>query len=262
MKFIVKVAEHTLAMYTSSEKLQKWILTHFQVISTQYRLKMTVDLTIDISDQYGQPFDNYHVEITSDEKGFTYKRSDYLFKVSHDYRSAKLWVHNELALKHALTTLYSAFIVHIEWGLLIHSSCVAHQEKAYLFAGPSGAGKSTVSRLSYPRPILSDEASLVKIGTQKILIFDSPFRSELLTPYPHMSCQLAKILVLNQSIQNHSTLIQKSNAMITLLNQIFFWGHDPMESRKLLRMCRQLIEIVPTYQLDFQKNDAFWEMIS
>ncbi len=70
---------------------------------------------------------------------------------------------NEFALKHALMNLYSSFIVHHKWGLLIHSSCLKEGDKAFLFSGQSGAGKSTVVKLSHPRPILSDEATVVKI---------------------------------------------------------------------------------------------------
>ncbi|MFC3884797.1 hypothetical protein ACFOU2_15510 [Bacillus songklensis] len=260
---VVKIGEHFASIYSKSERLIRWIQTYFQVIEWIPSLKTNSPyLLIHIEEGYGIPFVDYHVEIDSNPSGIIYRRADYFLEVNHDYSEASISVYDELALKHALHNLYSAFIIHNRWGLLIHSSCVEHQEKAYLFAGQSGAGKSTVARLSAPRPILSDEATLVKINENQVTVFDSPFRSELTSPYLPHSCNLSSIYLLVQSLDVRTSSLKKSDALLELMDKIFYWHHDSSETAKLLNMCKQLVEQVPVYRMHFQKNDTFWELIS
>lgn len=96
------------------------------------------DLVIKIEDGYGVGFKDYEVEIIKDQNQISFQRADYLIKVDSEYKTAKISVNDELALKHALMNLFSSFIVYHNWGLLIHSSCAIEQEKAHLFAGQSG----------------------------------------------------------------------------------------------------------------------------
>jgi hypothetical protein len=258
-KLIVKIAEHTVEVLSSSDPLLNWIQTYYQMAKA---LNLSVDLSICIQDGYGIPFTNYDVQITTNSDFISYKRADYFIKVDKNYREAVISVHNEFALKHALTNLYSAFIVHHQWGLLIHSSCVEQNGKAYLFAGQSGAGKSTVAQVSTPRPLLSDEASILKINENEVKVFDSPFRSELISSYDPGTCELAGIYLLNQSLDVRTSLIKKSDAMLDIINKIFHWHRDSNETAKLLNMCKHLVDQVPVYNLYFQKNNTFWELIS
>ncbi|MGF9965384.1 hypothetical protein [Bacillus rhizoplanae] len=259
----VQIGEHIASIYSTSEKLINWVKTYFQIVERNHVVKMnTPNLSIHIENNYGVPFVDYNVEIRSDSDKITYRRADYLIDVNSTYNEATISVYDELALKHALHNLYSAFIVHNRWGLLIHSSCVDHQGKAYLFSGPSGAGKSTVAKLSAPRPLLSDEATIVKIDENEIKVFDSPFRSELTTSYVHQSCHLSAIYLLIQSLDVKALPVKKSDAMLGIMDKIFYWHHDSLETAKLLDMCKQLVEKIPVYEMYFQKNDSFWELIS
>lgn len=124
-------------------------------------------------------FVDYNVESIENRNTIQYRRADYVIEVDREFKSATIQVYDELALKHAMMNLYSSFLVYHNWGLLIHSSCVIEKEKAHMFAGQSGAGKSTAAKLSFPRNLLSDEATLVKITPEKVTVFNSPFRSEL-----------------------------------------------------------------------------------
>jgi hypothetical protein len=260
---LIKIGEHFIAVHSESQKFEDWMKTYFQIIAQgKDAANLPFDLTLQIEEGFGVPFLNYHVEVESDTKKNVYRRADYRLEMSSDYHCANLFAYDELALKHALTNLYSAFIVHHHWGILIHSSCIDHQNKAYLFAGQSGAGKSTVARLSQPRPLLSDEATLIKIGACEMRVFDSPFRSEITTPYFRESCPLSSIHLLNQATIIETSLIKKSDALFNILDKVFFWPHDPTETAKVLQMCKQLVDQIPVYNLYFQKNNRFWERIS
>ncbi|MGV3464800.1 MAG: hypothetical protein ACO1OT_05845 [Heyndrickxia sp.] len=255
---MIKIAEHMVEIKTDSKPILQWIQRHFKQVNSHN----AIDLSINIKDGFGSSFTNYDVEILSESEFITYTRTDYKIKVDKMFQKADISVYNNFALKHAFTNLYSAFIIHHGWGLLFHSSCAIQKHRAYIFTGQSGAGKSTVAQLSTPRILLSDEAAIVNVSESEVKIYDSPFRSEILSTYELDYCEPAGIYVLNQSLEVQKKLIKKSDAAFVIMDKIFHWHHDSMETNKLLSMCKQLIEHVPIYQLYFQKNNTFWELIS
>lgn len=229
--------------------------------SPQPFCKVQTALTITIHDAHGVPFTNYNVAVTKEFRKITYRRSDYLIEVDNEYKQADLYVHDDLALKHALMNLYSSFIVHHNWGLLIHSSCAVEKGEAHIFSGQSGAGKSTAAMLSHPRELLSDEASILKITDSGVVVYNSPFNSEL-DSSDLDTAPLSSIQLLHQSLQNKRNQISKSDAFLHLIDKVFYWEHSHEETRKILHKIQQLVSHVPVYNLHFQKNNSFWELIS
>lgn len=221
------------------------------------------DLTIYAAVGYGRLFDGYEIEVMQTEAEVSFARADYRICVDHGFTEARLFVFDEFAFHHAMLHLFSNFIVQREWGLLIHSSCIVERERAYLFAGPSGAGKSTVARLSAPRTLFSDEASLVKIGKDGILIYDSPFRSDSVWDASRRSrhCLPAGIHFLRQSEEIRREDVPVSTGFIELMEKVFYWSYTPGETSKAIRLCRQLVQSVPLYRLYFQENSRFWEAL-
>ena len=158
--------------------------------------------------------------------------------------------------------LYSSFIVYHNWGLLIHSSCAIEKGTAHIFAGKSGAGKSTAAKLSYPRNLLSDEATLVKITPEKVIVFNSPFRSELEVGNFVEQVDLTSVQILFQALQNIRATLTKSDALFQLMDKVFYWPHSQKEIKTIMKLLTNLVKNVPVYELHFQKNNTFWELIS
>ncbi|WP_409290485.1 hypothetical protein [Peribacillus sp. SCS-37] len=259
LEIFTTVGEHQVHISCKSKNLVKEIHENFFRVPG---VALEADMTIWIEDGYGIPFQDYDVTITKEESEIVFRRSDYLISASRDYRQAKIAVHDELALKHALLTLYSSFIVHHNWGLLIHSSCVIEGGKAHIFAGQSGAGKSTAAKLSYPRELLSDEATLVKVSAGEIKVFDSPFRSEQKRSGDKEPVPLHSIQLLYQALQNRRVMIKKSEALLELMDKVFYWRHEAEETQKIWGLLMQVISRTPAYRLHFQKNNTFWGLIS
>lgn len=258
-KIKTRIGEHVIAIDFSANNLENRIFRGLQVfVDTELK----VDLSIQIVAGYGVPFQDYEVKITEKHKRILFQRADYLIEVDSNYTSATISVYDELALKHALMNLYSSFIVHHNWGLLIHSSCVIDKGKAHLFAGPSGAGKSTAARLSAPRELLSDEATILKITQDSVTVFDSPFRSELEDRGTTITVPLASMQILHQSLHNRRNGLKKSDALLHLMDKVFYWTHSPEETKQILQLLKILVQTVPVYDLYFQKNNKFWELIS
>lgn len=259
-KLHIKIGEHLIEIISNSFKLTNIFKNHFQSITV---LQDAIpDLHIQLEEEYGVPFVDYEVQIIKELNNIYFRRADFFIEADHEYKHATIKVHDELALKHALMTLYSSFIVYHNWGLLIHSSCVNEAGRAHIFAGHSGAGKSTAARLSYPRQLLSDEATIVKITPQEIVILDSPFRSELEAPCLEQAIPLSSIHILIQALQNKRIQLKKSDAYVHLINKVFYWTNYDDEAKKIFGLIMLLITKTPVYELHFQKNNTFWELIS
>lgn len=259
----IQIAEHVIEVSTLDHVIHAWINEQFQVVRAEHWDALRIpDMFIQIHKGYGTALVSYDVDIYKEGARLSYTRDDFSLTTDDSYRRCELLVHDDLALKHGLMTFYSAFIVHYRWGLLIHSSCVVDGEFAYLFAGPSGAGKSTVAKLSKPRKLLSDEATLIKIEQDRIIAFDSPFRSDSISSYDQESRPLAAIHLLKQSVNIQRIPIKQSEAVYSLMDKIFYWAYEPAETLKVLELTHKLILNVPAYELEFQKNDLFWERIS
>lgn len=259
-KLTLKIGEHFMQVMCASSDAIHMLKTHFQYFDHSFECQP--DLAILLEDSYGTPFVDYEVNVFKEGNQISFKRADYSIQVDDDYKQATVAVHDELALKHALMNLYSSFIVHHNWGLLFHSSCVIEEGRAHIFMGHSGAGKSTAAKLSYPRKLLSDEATILKITEENITVFNSPFRSELQSTDHQENCPLASIQLLEQSRSNNRLKLKKSEALLQITDKVFFWSYRAEEPAKIFRLLKLVVNEIPVYELHFQKNNTFWELIS
>ncbi|QOR65460.1 hypothetical protein IM538_16815 [Cytobacillus suaedae] len=258
-KLSILVGEHLLQVKMNSAKTMNFFRKKYNHFIVQ---EGKTDLYIILEEGYGVPFLNYQVEIVETKNNITFKRADYLIEIDTDYKQAKIQFYDELSLKHALMNLYSCFIVHNNWGLLVHSSCALENGNAHVFAGHSGAGKSTTAKLSQPRELLSDEATILKISQDQITVFNSPFRSELASDGNTRSTNLNSIQILNQALSNKRVTLKKREALIQLTDKVFYWAYRPTETLKILNLLKDLVNNVHTYELYFRKDNTFWELIS
>ncbi|MYL69925.1 hypothetical protein GLW00_03635 [Halobacillus litoralis] len=253
---LTKVGEHTFEFYGDMETVEK---LYGSFIHKESHIN---DMGVLLETGYGKSFDSYEVTHFM-ENGWNYlKRTDFLIEFSLKLKTAKIQYFDELALKHAFMTLYSTFITEIEWGLLVHSSCMAEGEAAHLFAGESGAGKSTVAHLSSPRVLLSDEAAILKVEETGIKVFDSPFRSDQPSTGLGRSFPLASIDFLIQAQSNHRESLKERESFLGLMDKVFSWYSDPIYTITLIRLIKLTVNQVPAYNLYFKKDPTFWELIS
>jgi hypothetical protein len=259
-RFHTRIGEHTLQIDCASPHLLSILLDEYAAYELPPPAEPDIRLTIEGG--YGVPFVDYEVAVTAERGSVVYRRADYRIDAEQDYKRARIRAHDALAFKHAMMNYYSAYIVHHRWGLLLHASCAVEGGGAHLFAGPSGAGKSTAAKLSVPRLLLSDEATLVKITPGAATVWNSPFRSELPTTHPGMCCPLASIQLLVQAKLNDRIRCPSSAAFVTMASCVFYWAHARRETANVLGLLRQLVGRVPVYELHFQNNGSFWELIS
>ncbi|WLR49153.1 hypothetical protein LC065_08330 [Halobacillus litoralis] len=253
---LTKVGEHTFEFYGDMETVEKLYGAFI------HKKSQTRDMGVFLESGFGKSFDSYEVTHFMGN-GWNYlKRTDFLIEFSLKLKTAKIQYFDELALKHAFMTLYSTFITEIEWGLLVHSSCMTEGEVAHLFAGESGAGKSTVAHLSSPRVLLSDEAAILKVEDTGIKVFDSPFRSDQASFGVDKSFPLASIDFLNQAQLNQREPLKDRESLIEMMDKVFSWYPGPLYTLKLIKLIKLTVKQVPVYNLYFKKDPTFWELIS
>ncbi|WHY71030.1 hypothetical protein [Fictibacillus enclensis] len=260
INYLTRIGEHIIQLNTSSFHLAQRIKNMFFPIPGLERRENSISITI--HDGYGVPFQDYEVQPLIEGGTISFQRADYQIAIDEQFNSATIHIHDDLALKHAMMNLYSAYIVYQGWGLLLHSSCVIENNEGHIFSGHSGAGKSTAARLSYPRELLSDEATIVKIDREGHTVFDSPFRSEMEERARTAFVPLSSIQLLYQSKTNKRIKIKSSDALISMMDKVFYWNYSVSETKKVLRLLTALVSEIPVHQLYFQKNNTFWELIS
>lgn len=260
--FQVRIAEHTARIDVFSEQCASWVADMFKATPQLVDDARLVDIKLSVREGYGGPFVSYDVEIVDDASSITYRRADYELVCSHAYEDVSLSVYDWIGFKHAMMNLYSAFAVSRKWGVMIHSSCVMQGDVAFLFAGHSGNGKSTVAQLSQPRQILSDEASVIRVTEHGVWVYDSPFRTALPHSVGAKPVPLRGIYVLRQSPHIARHRLSGPEAFAQLMERTFYWAHASAETSAIWRLQTTLLRQVPIYELEFQKNELFWEVVS
>lgn len=256
------IGEHILRLFFGTPNAKTLFHRTFPTVLKSFHCEPTVKIQLHVG--YGHPFTDYHIAKQAISGGFRFMRTDYVIEVEDNYRSVKIDVHDSLAMKHAFMHFYSLLILHDRWGLLIHSSCIADNGNAHLFAGHSGAGKSTAAALSQPRGIIADEAAIMRIRPDGVSVFHSPFRSELqsMAAREPMPWPLAGIHLLHQAKQHRRTRLTKSEGLLQLLDKVFYWNPSAEESRTIIHLLKEAADLVPLYDLHFCKDPDFWELIS
>ena len=108
-------------------------------------------------------------------------------------------------------------------GMLLHSSCVVVDDKAYLFTAPCGTGKSTHTKLwlelfgdrAY---ILNDDKPAIRIVGDKIYVYGTPWSGKH-DCQRNARVELGGIAVIRRGEENSIRPIEPNRAIYELLSQ-------------------------------------------
>lgn len=144
---------------------------------------------------------------------------------------------------------YSA-LVHFN-GMMLHSSCVAYDGKAYLFSAPSGTGKSTHTQLWLKRfpgaYILNDDKPAIRITENGIYAYGTPFSGKT-NLNVNTGLPIGGICIIERGETNHIEKISTDEALFNILNQtVRPYTENAME--KVLHTLDKIISDVPVYRL-------------
>ena len=178
------------------------------------------------------------VVLTADD--IAYERAKSTQTVSESYLET-------LALCRRLTETLTARDV-----LLFHSSAVAVDGRAYLFAAPSGTGKSTHTRLW--RRLLGDRAVMInddkpflRFTENEILAFGSPWDGKHRLSSP-ISAPVAGICLLRRGEENRIERISAREGYLHLTRQTYL-PRNPQALERAMTLIDRLTAECPLYRL-------------
>ncbi len=168
-----------------------------------------------------------------------------------------------------LMFIFAALIMAEQGKLMIHGAGIVENEAGYLFLGESGAGKTTVSGFSEKKDVLSDDSPAVGRENDYFYIYSSPFSQVNLfgtqvENHYVKKAQLHKIFFLIKCDELFLKKREMKAAMAEILmkhvHAFEFMGGDSRTAA--FHFCRDLCDRIPMYDLYFQKNDQFWDIIT
>ncbi len=152
--------------------------------------------------------------------------------------------------------------------LLMHGSGIAIGETGYLFLGESGAGKSTVSGYVKDGTVLSDDSPVLGREGGAFTIYAFPYtQANMFDPkasdYHLAKATLSKLYFLKKDNRLLTEPRDKKSAIGEMVEQhLHCFEYMSTESRKAaFGLCHDLCSRIPMYDLHFQKNDTFWDVI-
>ncbi len=137
-------------------------------------------------------------------------------------------------------------------GMLLHSSCIVYENKAYLFSAPCGTGKSTHTQLWLKRfpgsYILNDDKPAIRINNDgTVYAFGTPFSGKT-NQNVNKAVPIAGICILERDTTNHIESVTPDDALFNILNQTV---RPPQEDcmDMVLQTLDKVLGKVPVYRL-------------
>lgn len=145
---------------------------------------------------------------------------------------------------------YYTALVHFN-GMMLHSSCVVYDGKAYLFSAPSGTGKSTHTQLWLKRfpgsYILNDDKPAIRITENGIYAYGTPFSGKT-DLNVNTGVPIGGICVIERSETNKIETLPTDEALFSIMNQTVRPSKED-EMDKMLDTLDKVVSNVPVYRL-------------
>lgn len=145
---------------------------------------------------------------------------------------------------------YYTALIHFN-GMMLHSSCVVYDGKAYLFSAPSGTGKSTHTQLWLKRfpgaYILNDDKPAIRITENGIYAYGTPFSGKT-DLNVNTGVPIGGICVIERSETNSIKRISTDEALFNIMNQTVR-PYKEEEMDKMLDTLEKVVSNVPVYRL-------------
>ncbi|MDF2910173.1 MAG: hypothetical protein K0Q56_1054 [Sporolactobacillus laevolacticus] len=253
-KFYLELGEHHFEIQADSSSLINLFVSNFPAMKKIG--KTSTDMTVHL--HYAIPT-VYNDFITDGEKSkYTFQQENYAFDINSEYTSTHLYIIDGTSLRQAFMTVYSSFIVHNGWGLLIKAGCVVDHQTAHLLCGEymeNAVNKS--ERIS----ALESDLVLIKISPERVAIIESPF-SIAASESPVNARSLSSLSFLQKSFEDKRIKVGRTYSLLRLLDMVFYWPRTTEQTKNVIHLLKQMVQQVPVFNCYFQNEETVKELIS
>lgn len=167
-----------------------------------------------------------------------------------------------LSLFHIPVILLSLYLSKCN-GLIMHASGILNKKGGYLFVAPSEGGKSTIARLALHQgmSVLSDETIIIRHECKRVTMYGTPWHGEIAVK-ENVSVPLKKLFFIVKSKRNEIRPISKSNAMLRLLRNCFYFPLTEYITKNYINSCCKIAENVDCYELRFRPTKNLWRFLN
>ncbi len=163
---------------------------------------------------------------------------------------------NQQYLMPFLRSVFQLFLF-TEGGFLIHAAGVIKNDQGYLFPGPSGCGKTTITDLSVPAKILSDEFICVRGHKGSYFMHSTPWKNEA-----RQECVLKKVIFPKKAKDLKLKRMNSGLAAMELAANIIYAFYDRNIFRHILDSLTTMAKEIPCYEMYFSLTSPFWKEVS
>lgn len=164
--------------------------------------------------------------------------------------------------------LFMSIILAEQKKLPIHGAGIKKEGSGYLFLGESGAGKTTISGFSGREDILSDDSPVIVRENDTFYIYASPYSQVNMfdlkgNDHYLKKTELIKLFFLKKNDRLFIKPRDKKSALAEIINK-HIHSFEFMENKSrtaAFELCYDLCDSIPLYDLHFQKNDKFRDII-
>lgn len=143
-------------------------------------------------------------------------------------------------------------------GIMLHSSCIVLDGKAYAFSADSGTGKSTHTSLWLKHfgdraYMLNDDKPAIRLINGKVCACGTPWSGKYDYSTPKIA-ELAGICFIERSEDNFINKAETGKAVFNIFSQTFR-KLNTAKMDKLFAVIEKLFELVPLYQMGCNISD-------
>lgn len=154
-----------------------------------------------------------------------------------------------IELTEYLMTQYLAcyYIMKNHKAIMMHSSCIMYQGKAYLFSAKSGTGKSTHTKLwkKYEDAVhINDDKNIILYENGQLMVYGNPWSGKHQLDN-NITAPLKSIIYLFQDNENRVKRLSKREALLKLLTQVV--SPNPLYDKDQWDEMTNLLVEVPSF---------------
>ena len=149
--------------------------------------------------------------------------------------------------------------------IVLHSSCVVVDQKAYIFLGHSGYGKSTLTTLADERPVLGDDMNILfQKGNDyyaKGAALGGLYNNKSILD---QSFPVGAFYWLFKSSENKIERMEAAESCRKFISSCanVFWGEsDGQTECEMMKLATDVIDRYPFYNLYFSLDKGFWKYV-